>query len=325
MSGSDWRKFSKIIGLASAAFLVLALLYAVGYYVGVRSGYYEGQAERTAGQYRSDTQRIVDNCFKLPARADVIQCVDEAAAASHENQRAEYDLNAQRDMADWAWWVMVVGALQFFATIATLGFVKLTLDATLEAVKDTGEATGEMRKANILTSELARPWVSIHCEVDNCKIFDNSIFLDGRLIFENLGQSPAQGIQYAFETYINNDTFVDKLMDFFTMARTASASGRDSIMPGERLVIYFRKDIQFSEFDVIDDDGVRGVQVLVGAVVIYKSDRLHRSWPALRTSKCFFVMRRNPTGGWDRGFSEYFNEAGADDLRTEPFRVGEVS
>lgn len=100
MSGSDWRKFSKIIGLTSAAFLLLALLYAFGFYAGNVSGFYEGQAERAANQYPSDTQRIIDECFKLPTRSAANECVSEAHAASHENQRAEYDLKAQRDMSD---------------------------------------------------------------------------------------------------------------------------------------------------------------------------------------------------------------------------------
>lgn len=148
MSRSDWGKLLKTVGLASAAFLIATALYVAGFYAGDWSGYYEGQQYAAARQYPSDTQRIVDDCFKLPTRAETTQCVSEAYQTSHENQRAEKDTKTQRDMSDWAWWVMIIGLLQFFATIVTLGFVKLTLDATLEAVNDTSEATEAMREAN---------------------------------------------------------------------------------------------------------------------------------------------------------------------------------
>ena len=201
MSNSDWRKYAKIVGLASAAFLALALIYGAGYFTGDLSGYYAGDADRAANQYPGDTQRMIDDCFKLPSRPATVKCVSEASASARENQRAEKDLVAQQDMADWAWWVMVIGVLQFFATIATLGFVKLTLDATLEAVKDTGDATKAMLRQNELTEATQRPWLSVTIEaVGPHRIEENALHIGFQILIKNSGPMPAHYVSATIAT-----------------------------------------------------------------------------------------------------------------------------
>lgn len=221
MSNSDWRKYAKIVGLASAAFLALAMIYGAGYFTGNLSGYYAGDADRAANQYPGDTQSVIDDCFELPSRPATVECVSEASAAAHENQRAEKDLVAQREMADWAWWVMVVGMLQFFATIATLGFVKLTLDATLEAVKGTGDATTEMIESNKIAREAQRAWV---CYQNTH--FEAAIGTDGKLSsisaslkFSNSGQTPTRSslIRFAIVITPNEYAFTDIEMQVSNM------------------------------------------------------------------------------------------------------------
>lgn len=198
MSRSDWRKFLKIVGLASAAFLLASLLYVGGFYIGHASGEYEGQANSAAKQYPSDTQRIVDECFKLPSRAAASECVEEAYQTSHENQRAEYDLKTQREMSDWAWWVLVIGILQFFATIITLGLIKLTLDATLEAVKDTGIATNAMLTSNDMQQKAIRAYISVHqIHFSSPLVKDGKI--TGKFEYTNTGQSPARKLHHELQ------------------------------------------------------------------------------------------------------------------------------
>ncbi len=165
MSGSDWRKYVKIVGIASASFFVLFIIYITAFYSGNVLGYYEREADSSSSQYGRDTERHIDDCFKLPARPAISQCITKAVTSSHENQRAEYDLNAQREMSQWAWWAMIIGILQFFATIITLGFIKLTLDATLKAVEETSGATDAMEKANGIAQKAnereRRPWLKV--------------------------------------------------------------------------------------------------------------------------------------------------------------------
>jgi hypothetical protein len=119
-----------------------------GFRIGNVSGHYDHQADRAASQYSSETRRIINDCFMLPTKAATSECISEVTRASYENERAERELIAQREMADWAWWALVISGLQFLATIITIGFIKLTLEATLEAVTDTGRATDAMLEAN---------------------------------------------------------------------------------------------------------------------------------------------------------------------------------
>ena len=218
MSGSDWAKFAKVIGFACAAFLIVALVHAVGFYTGNESGYYQGQAERSTAQYPSDTQRIVDGCFKLPTRADKVKCIDEATKAAHENQRAEKDLTAQQEMEDWAWWVMVLGILQFLATIITLGFVKLTLDATLAAVKGTNVAAKAAQDANAIAREVGEAQVRAYLRIELVKTCVTTD-LSGKkkaqitLVYVNTGNSTAYDVRIAYKVEFGHKGDVITVID----------------------------------------------------------------------------------------------------------------
>lgn len=96
-------KFAKIAGLVAAFLSALLVIYALGFAIGQRSGEYGADAQGYTAQYPRDTAKQIDDCFKLPTRADTTKCADEAVKASHENQRSEHDLTAQREAADWAW------------------------------------------------------------------------------------------------------------------------------------------------------------------------------------------------------------------------------
>lgn len=184
--------------------LAFFLMYCFGFYAGNASGNFEGQASHSANQYADDTKRIIDGCFKLAGKSATSECIADAYKSSHENQRAEYDLKVQRDMSDWAWWTMIIGALQFLATIATLGFVKLTLDATLAAVKDTSKATQAMLKQNNLAEEAQRPWIRLKVDAEKMRLNPNG---DASLSFAihltNVGATPAHEIKFGFGTELS--------------------------------------------------------------------------------------------------------------------------
>lgn len=192
MSRSDWFKYYKIVGLAAAAFIVILGLYLIGHFTGRVSGYYSGKADYAADQYPSETKRNIDNCFDLPSRPEISQCVTEAINTSRENQRSEQDLSAQRDMSESAWWSLSLGVLQFFATIITLGFVKLTLDATLKAVEDTGNATKAMVRQNELTEAAQRPYVIIEAGQSPTAPDERGFIMPASYRYSNVGGTPAQ-------------------------------------------------------------------------------------------------------------------------------------
>jgi hypothetical protein len=123
----------------------------------------------------------------------VFECVNEkaetAAQAAHDRQ----DLSAQQRAASSALIAAIVGLLALIVTAIGVYFVKRTLDATLEAVADTGRATNAMLAANEIALRAQRPWLSLEIvqfgpfEVD----VGGRVFVPCTLAVKNHGASPA--------------------------------------------------------------------------------------------------------------------------------------
>lgn len=64
------------------------------------------------------------------------ECINNASNGARESERAEQDLNAQREMADWAegmlWTAIILGILSLLATVVGVRYVYLTFVATRE-------------------------------------------------------------------------------------------------------------------------------------------------------------------------------------------------
>lgn len=89
------------------------------------------------------------------AGAAAFECIYEKVEAAQEQARDEQDLIAQQKAANSA----LISAVVAFATLILTGvgvwYVKQTLEATLEAVEDTGQATRAMQEANSIARQAA--------------------------------------------------------------------------------------------------------------------------------------------------------------------------
>lgn len=97
---------------------------------------------------KADAQRA---CVD-PKKVASFECIYEKVQASQEQARGEEDLRAQQKAANSALLSTIISFLALIVTGAGVWFVKRTLEATLEAVEDTGKATVAMQEAN----EIAR-------------------------------------------------------------------------------------------------------------------------------------------------------------------------
>lgn len=116
---------------------------------------------------------------------DARACIDNSPIKSREAERAEQDLNAQREMAQWAegmlWAAWIVGILTLVATVAGVRLVQLTFIATQEMASDTlkigmeqvaaaSESVLAARDANAIVARQLRasykPWISVEIEGD---------------------------------------------------------------------------------------------------------------------------------------------------------------
>lgn len=87
----------------------------------------------------------------------VFECVYEKVEAAKEQASTEQDLSAQQRAASSSLASAIVSAFTLLVSIAGVWFVKRTLDATLRAVEDTGEATKAMKDANDIARSQSRP------------------------------------------------------------------------------------------------------------------------------------------------------------------------
>jgi hypothetical protein len=139
------------------------------------------EAERAADQYTVGVQeRIVATCAERDPAA-YVECVYEEVAASHENQRAEYDLDAQEGMYRWARWMTAVSAFGTLLTGIGLVFVWQSLRQTREAINN--------------DREIGHAQVRAYVSLSNGKVARGADYVTFISRVVNNGSSPARRVQ----------------------------------------------------------------------------------------------------------------------------------
>lgn len=187
-------------GYVSFAVAVGAFYFWMFYDMGASSARYRVEQEQASQAYSENASKEVR--AECAGRSDRATCEREIEHANREGQRNEKDLEAQRGMSDWAFWLLVISAFQFPATLVALVFVKRTLDATLKAVEDTSIATKAMERQNEIALEGGRAWVSVKLFLDggfkpgitHSGIKGYYLSLGG--IAKNHGKTPATAINF---------------------------------------------------------------------------------------------------------------------------------
>jgi hypothetical protein len=156
-------------------------------------------------QRRNDTPASYAKAAKADAQSACIdskgaaafECIYEKVEAAQEQARGEQDLSAQQKAASAA----LLSALIAFATLILSGFgvwyVKRTLEATLEAVEDTGKATEAMEKQNRIAEDTAKRQLRAYVSTDDEMVV--GFYHGGPAIFSakihNRGQTPAYDLK----------------------------------------------------------------------------------------------------------------------------------
>lgn len=130
----------------------------------------------------------------------MFECVNEHSEAAYQQANSEQDLRAQQRAATSALVAAVVAFLTLIVTGVGVWFVKRTLEATLEAVKDTSEATEAMRIANEIASDDRRPWLYFGHTVVSAQYssgdqeISEGLWLSGATVIHNSGRTPAKNV-----------------------------------------------------------------------------------------------------------------------------------
>lgn len=186
----------------------------------------------------------------------------ESVASSPEpyegNELEKRDLAAQESMAVWAFWMLIVSGLSAVITSLGTGLLLWQIMLTREAVKDTGYATVEMRRANDIAEKAnararsetfarsikertddqerrrgerrqLRAYVdfeSVEWAMVQRRKEPNTIFRGVRVSMKNYGQTPADQLTVKATFFLKQDGFSQQVAEDVK-------EGLGGIMPGD--------------------------------------------------------------------------------------------
>ena len=199
MPRGDRVNLSTLVGLATAAVIAVCVI-GFTWTVSARQAARTEQARHYASGYADSTQSRIERACRGSDPASVRQCVAEQIQAARESQRAEYDLSAQQSMSDWAAVMAALTLATFIATAIGVWFVKRTLDATLEAVEDTSNATQLMRDANLIARQANERSLRAYIALDKIDIEPQVVEGETRFYsiivnWKNYGSTPALAVK----------------------------------------------------------------------------------------------------------------------------------
>ncbi|MEL7730368.1 hypothetical protein AAG612_12595 [Citromicrobium bathyomarinum] len=161
MSDSDRGDGTEDVGRGFAFLVTIVLcclITAVLTYAWINNA--SGDRERAA-HYQSEAKHNQETICIGRTGSLLAECLEKQRAAAREAYQAEQDLNAQRNMAIWAMWMVVVSIITAGVTVWALVYVRGTLLATREALADTSKATKAMQDANAIADKATRGWLEI--------------------------------------------------------------------------------------------------------------------------------------------------------------------
>lgn len=183
---------------AVALFGAVVLAFAIGGTLGVNSGRDQVSARE---HYENTKQDNLRACVGREGPA-AVECVSEAIEAAQEQSDSRQDLYAQRDMSRWAFWLLILTGITVAITAVGVWFVKRTLEATLEAVEDTGKATKAMTRQNELMEAAQRPYVVVECGKSPTTADERGHIMPVEYRYANFGGTPAQIIWQAHRVVV---------------------------------------------------------------------------------------------------------------------------
>lgn len=202
----DW--VFPVIGLLMAC----AIAWGAGY-LGAR------ETERryyTTRAYQDDAKtRAKRACVRLEPGA-TFECVSEYVKSAQEQANAEQELSAQQRAASAGLISAIVSFLALIATGTGLYYVRETLNATLTAVQDTGDATKAMQEANEIARESLvaqdRAWLMVEAEIiGTLEITGPEPEVRASICLQvtNVGGVPATNMSIAIEMIFNQKIRMD--------------------------------------------------------------------------------------------------------------------
>lgn len=182
--------FALVLTCAVCLFAIALVSWSVPY----SEGYKRADQDHQAAYATHDTaEKYERECSRELTIKKALRCYRDAYNTDREQERAEEDLDAQREMANWAegmlWATVAVGSITAGVTGLGVWYVAQTLSATSATL-------AAANKANEIMRDEQRPWVSLSRDVE-CDLFESSwgVRVAWNYNLENFGRSPAHQIR----------------------------------------------------------------------------------------------------------------------------------
>lgn len=195
--GEDKRSLAKIIGFSGLAFAGLVAMFFLGNVIGLRGGYYGAEHDHKASQIQQAAAQSVDHCFSASqGPPSTRECVTHAVEASEAAKQAEENLDAQRKLAEYSWWLMIFQLAGIPITAAGILGLIITI--------------AQGREANAINSDTAKRELRAYVGIRKYEHTPSTFAVDGDVTFElaNYGQSPA--VRLETEVSITTAAFADE-------------------------------------------------------------------------------------------------------------------
>lgn len=195
MSGRYRYPAGSTVALALIAFGVwTALVWSLANQHSHRTRYTDYATGQSAEYARQEIETV---CSREAAPSGYVECAERVLGTERDNRRSDYDLEAQQDMAQWAFVLVAITAGQ--AVIGGIGLYLLigTFRQTAIQAHAAQRASAKSTVANVIARENAkserRPWLKIAAGPSEGGGFISQGALNPRIKFEikNLGQTPA--------------------------------------------------------------------------------------------------------------------------------------
>lgn len=181
------------------AFFICLILIGVAvaiFATGLTFGVDAGRNEVTARQhYEAEKQSMLSACAGAES-ANLSKCIVDAIETAQGNSDSRQSLYAQKDMSDWAFWMMLTSLGMFFVSLLGVIWIKGTLDETRRAVRSADDAVSVTREIGMMQ---ARAYLEV--KTVTLTATDNPDVFDAALQIENVGQTPARDIQFRVFLY----------------------------------------------------------------------------------------------------------------------------
>jgi len=213
-----WRKHADVVrwvGITLAALFAALIMLTVGLSIGESLGYHEAQSDGYAAQYPNETDQRVEKCFDQVDIARAKECAQEEITASRDDQRSEQDLGAQRQMAKWAYWLLLFTVAQSLLGVLGFGALLITIKQGRDANDISREGVRNQSRAYLAVSgvEIEEPdWYQLEIKDVGPK---STLCSTLTLTLANNGETPARftGFYLAVQ-WLGSDGMSDQMVAF---------------------------------------------------------------------------------------------------------------